>query len=113
MIYFGFAVADSMFPAQCVCQRRPLTVEETKEILTNEEVKFCLNPSHRPTIEVARKMGLAIEIPESAPRVSLQPKDKVVVMSVRGLPRLEGRHEYTEEEINQASFTFGLWEVLS
>jgi hypothetical protein len=28
---------------------------------------------------------------------------------VRGLPRLEDRHEYTEEEVAGATFTFTVW----
>lgn len=32
--------------------------------------------------------------------------DSVVVMGVRGLPRLTDRHEYSEEEVAQATFEF-------
>jgi hypothetical protein len=33
-------------------------------------------------------------------------------MGVRGLPRLEGRHEYTEEEIAAATFSFSEYTVV-
>lgn len=32
-------------------------------------------------------------------------------MGVSGLPRLEGRHEYTQAEIDGAKFDFSLWTV--
>ena len=109
--FFGFAIADSMFQPSCTVSRKPLSLEEVREILENENVEFCLNPSHAPTVEAAKKMGLCIRIPESAPRVALKPGDSVLVMSIRGLPRLEGRHEYTEEEVAKATFSFGVWTV--
>ena len=41
----------------------------------------------------------------------LKSGDAVVVMGVRGLPRLTDRHEYTSEEVASASFTFSLYTV--
>lgn len=112
--YFGFAVADSMFPASCNASRRPLEVEEVKRIM-EEGYTSCCNPQHRPTNAAAKeRYGIDIAVPEKAPIVSLKAGDKVIVMSVRGLPRLEeNRHEYTHEEISRATFTFGLWTVVS
>ncbi len=109
--FFGFAIADSMFPPVCNVSRKPISLREAKEVLENEKVEFCLNPSHAPTVEAAKKLGLKIEIPEAAPKVSLKSGDNVLVMSIRGLPRLEGRHEYTEEEVARATFSFGIWTV--
>jgi hypothetical protein len=108
--FFGFAIADSMFPVTCTISRKPLTIEEVKEKLAGAQM--CLNPSHKPTIDAAvERFGLPITIPEKAPLVNLTSGDSVIVLSVRGLPRLEGRHEYTEEEIAKATFTFGEWTV--
>ena len=45
------------------------------------------------------RFGIDVVIPEKPPIVSLHPGDSVIVMAVRGLPRLEGRHEYTPEEV--------------
>lgn len=110
--YFGFAVADGMFPSNCSVTRRPLSVEEVRDLLQQEYISCC-NPSHAATIAAARtRYGLNISVPEKAPHVALKVGDKVAVMSVRGLPRLsESRHEYTEEEIEKATFAFGLWTV--
>lgn len=111
--YFGFAVADSMFPAEAVAARNPLTVEEVKNLL-DAGYESCCNPQHRSSLDAAKaRYGLDIAVPEKAPLVALRPGDHMVVMSVRGLPRLEeNRHEYTEAEIARAAFIFGLWQVL-
>ncbi len=105
--YFGFAIADSMFPAFCRIEKRQLTPELAKHGI--EHATPCLNPSHIAAMR--ERFGLDVAIPEKAPIVSLQPGDSVIVMSVRGLPRLEGRHEYTPEEIAAASFAFSEYEV--
>lgn len=110
--YFGFAIADGMFPPTCMARRHPLTVEEVRALLPG--ATMCLNPSHTPTIAAAvHRFGLPISVPDAAALVTLEPGDQVIVMSVRGLGRLEGRTEYTAEEIARATFAFGLWEVTS
>ena len=110
--YFGFAVADGMFPVICTATRHPLTAEEVANLLA-EGYTSCCNPQHQATLVAAKaRYGLDVEVPAKAPIVSLVVGDQVVVMSVRGLPRLEeNRHEYTEDEIAKASFVFGLWTV--
>lgn len=37
--------------------------------------------------------------------------DCEIVMGVRGLPRLTDRHEYTDEEIAEATFSFSIYTV--
>lgn len=104
--YFGFAIADSMFPAECRISKRQLTVEMVKIGIANGAIP-CLNPSHTATIAAMReRFGIVVTIPEKAPLVNLQAGDSVIVLSVRGLPRLEGRHEYTQEEVTGATFSF-------
>lgn len=103
--FFGFALADSMFQGDCNIERKVLTVDQVRAMAG--EFTPCLNPSHKPTIDAMRsRFGIEVDIPETPPRVSLEPGDSVVVMGVRGLPRLTDRHEYTEEEIAQAAFSF-------
>lgn len=111
--YFGFALADSMFPATCEMIRHPLSVQSVDWLLRDGPVEFCLNPSHVPTIEAARsRFGLEIQVPEVAPNVTLERGDSLILMSVRGLPRLGAdRKEYTTEEISSATFSFGIWTV--
>lgn len=111
MIYFGFALADSMFAGDCTITRRTLSVEEVKT-LVEQSIKPCLNPSHKATIDAMRsRFGIEVAIPDTPPRVALGLRDSVVVMGVRGLPRLTDRHEYTEEEIAKATFSFAMYTV--
>lgn len=114
-IFFGFALADSMFAnmeSGTNIRRNTLTAEEVKRMAEAGELTPCLNPSHQATIDAMRKRyGIEMEIPETPPRVSVGHGDSVVVMGVRGLPRLTDRHEYTEEEIASASFQFSMYTV--
>lgn len=112
-VYFGFAVSDSMFSGDIEMSRSVIDVDAVK-FLVKQGVVPCLNPSHVATIAAMReRFGIDVEIPEKAPIVSLDVGDRLIVMSVRGLPRLGAdRHEYTEAEIDSATFTFSIWEVL-
>lgn len=112
-VFFGFALADSMFNGDVQIARRSLTVEQVRE-LVEEGVVPCLNPSHVATISAMKaRYGLEVAIPEKAPQVALGIGDSVIVMGVRGLPRLDAtRHEYTTEEIDGATFSFSIYTVL-
>ncbi len=110
-IYFGFALADSMFSGDCTISRRQISAEEVKEIM-ERGVESCLNPSHSATIDAMKeKYGIEVAIPTAPPRVSLGSGDSVVVMGVRGLPRLTDRHEYSTDEIAKATFSFSIYTV--
>ena len=112
-MYFGFALADSMFSGTCTIERRVLTVDEVRDLAKAGTLVPCLNPSHAATIDAMRsRFGIDVEIPETPPRVSVGSGDSVIVMGVRGLPRLTDRHEYTEEEIASATFNFSLYSVV-
>ena len=109
--YFGFALADSMFGGKCTIKRRSLSVDEVRA-LVEQGVEPCLNPSHSTTIDAMRaRFGIDVSIPETPPRVAIGVGDSVIVMGVRGLPRLTDRHEYNEEEIAQATFSFAQYSV--
>ena len=109
--YFGFALADSMFNGDYTIVRKALTADEVKAMV--KELTPCLNPSHKATIDAMQaRFGIEVEIPEQPPRVSVGIGDSVVVMGVRGLPRLTDRHEYTEEEIAAATFSFSMYTVI-
>lgn len=120
-LYFGFGISDAMFNGDVTLKRKDLKQdgEYVNHILKNpqhawcEETVICLNPSHKATIDaMVKRYGIeGIAIPEVAPRVSLEDGDVLVVMSPRGLPRLQDRHEYTDEEIANASFNFAAYTV--
>ena len=109
--FFGFALADSMFVGDCNITRRTLPVDEVRALVA-QDVESCCNPSHSATINAMHsRFGIDVSIPETPPRVALGFGDSIVVMGVRGLPRLTDRHEYTEEEIASATFTFAMYTV--
>ena len=110
--FFGFALADSMFAGDCSIVRTKITHEEVKKMAENGELIPCLNPSHAATIAAMRKrFGIEVAIPETPPQVTLSMGDSLIVMGVRGLPRLTDRHEYSTEEIDAATFTFSKYTV--
>jgi hypothetical protein len=112
--FFGFAIADSMFPNTCTVNRDPLTLEEFITILKTNSITSCCNGSHESTVSALNSLlpsGVTIQIPETPPMVKLSKGDRIIVMSVRGLPRLTDNRHYTDEEINNASFVFGTWTV--
>ncbi|PIR93823.1 hypothetical protein COT97_04695 [Candidatus Falkowbacteria bacterium CG10_big_fil_rev_8_21_14_0_10_39_11] len=109
--YFGFALADSMFVGECTIDRHELTIEDVRRHVTHG-VTPCLNPSHQATIAAMRsRFGLDVAIPANPPRVELRSGDSLIVMGVRGLPRLTDRHEYSEAEIAAATFRFSFYYV--
>lgn len=104
-VFFGFALADSMFSDGTIV-RRSLDVDAVRDVLS-QGVTSCCNPSHIATINAMRsRFGIDVAIPETPPRVALADGDSVIVMGVRGLPRLTDRHEYTEDEVAKATFVF-------
>ncbi len=110
-IYFGFALADSMFAHDGMISRRTLSIEEVRAKVAGGVESAC-NPSHEATIRAMRaRFALDVAIPATPPRVSLGSGDSVIVMGVRGLPRLTDRHEYTEEEVDKATFVFSEYTV--
>ena len=109
-LFFGFALADSMFTQDCVIRRTSLSIDAVRECLPSAIP--CLNPSHTATIDAMRsRFGIDVAIPERPPQVSLESGDSLVVMGVRGLPRLTDRHEYTQDEIEAATFSFTRYDM--
>lgn len=119
-VYVGLAISDSMFPEECSVSRRPCPPPLAMKLLQEptqdapEPVVNCCNVSHTATLLALKErfgIDLLSSIPSVPPKVMLQSGDVLLVLSVRGLPRMVDRHEYTKEEIQQATFQFGLWEV--
>ena len=112
MTFFGFALADSMFAGDCNITRQGIDAATVRAMAENGELVPCLNPSHRPTIDAMHsRFAIDVEIPTTPPQVKLESGDRLVVMGVRGLPRLTDRHEYTEDEIASATFNFSVYTV--
>ena len=101
-----------MFAGNCSIERKSLDVEQVRELVA-QGITPCLNPSHAATIAAMReRFGIDVPIPAAPPQVTLGVGDAVVVMGVRGLPRLTDRHEYTSEEIEKATFAFSIYTVV-
>ena len=100
-----------MFAEDCTITRRILSVEDVRAKVAAGVESAC-NPSHGATINAMRaRYALEVAIPATPPRVSLGTGDSVIVMGVRGLPRLTDRHEYTDEEVAKATFVFSEYTV--
>lgn len=111
-LYFGFAVADSMFPSESLIKKEQFDVVNDKNEI--EAAFNCCNSTHTATILAANnKFGLNLVIPEKPPQVSLQIGDSLIVMGVRGLPRLTDNRHYTQEEIDSATFVFSKYTVVA
>ncbi len=109
--YFGFALGDSMFSGDVAIRRQSLTSVQVKEEVAKGVIPCC-NPSHSATIHAMQsRFGIDVVIPDTPPRVNLLHGDAVIVMGVRGLPRMTDTHEYTAEEIAQATFQFAKYTV--
>lgn len=109
--YFGFALADGMFEGDCTISRKTVDAQYIRE--RTGDLIPCLNPSHQATIDAMRqRFGIDVAIPDAPPLVKVGKHDSLIVMGVRGLPRLTDRHEYTADEIASATFVFTLYTVL-
>ena len=112
--FFGFGLAPSMFDGNGTLEFRQLSADEARGLIAEATekgtLKSCLNPSHVATIDAMRsRYDIDVLVPEKAPFANLMAGDSLVTMGVRGLPRLEDRHEYTKEEVASATFTFTVW----
>ncbi len=119
-VYVGLAMADSMFPESCQVERTPCLLPLAMKLLqpptdeAPEKVVNCCNSGHASTLSALKArygIDLASTVPLTPPKVALLPGDCLVVLSVRGLPRLTDKREYSAEEIAKATFAFGLWTV--
>lgn len=112
-MFFGFALADSMFSGDVTIKRQVLSLDEVHQYLADPTLVVCLNPSHVATIQAMRnRFGIDVVIPDHPPQVQLGVGDDLIVMGVRGLPRLTDRHEYTDQEIEAATFNFTMYAVV-
>jgi hypothetical protein len=110
--FVGLALSSTMFEGEYLIARLVLGLGRVKHLLSGEIVS-CLNPSHTATIEALRqKYGIEIPIPESAPKVTLEPGDTLVVLSARFSRRLAEGERYSAEEIATATFEFVAYAVI-
>lgn len=109
--YFGFTFSAAMLHLPAAVSFEEVNVTEHKTAI--EAAISCVNPTHTATIEALEfRFNITVEIPEVAPRVQLNAGDLIYILQVFGLPRLGGdRKEYSEEEVENASFKLILAKV--
>lgn len=110
--YFGFAIADGMLAHkdEATITKQALDADTAKALI--ESAVSCVNASHAATIDaMTQRYGINVEIPEKPPSIMLNSGDVLIVMEVRGLPRLTENRHYTTEEIEQATFKFSRYDV--
>ena len=109
--FIGLAIADGMFGENATVTRRPLSIDEARELI-GAGVVSCCNPSHKTTLDALQtKFAITVPVPEKAPFVKLTIGDRVIVMSARFTRRLNEGETWTAEDVAKAEFKFGLWEV--
>jgi len=112
-IYISLAFADSMVAPDAQLKRTPLSVEQVREILSNEKIVSGLNPSHVSTISsLESKHKIIVPVPEKAPMIKLGVGDKLIIMSARFPRRLNEGETWSQEDVDKTIFAFGVWEVV-
>ena len=110
-IYLSFNIADSMFEGESVVARKPLTPERFGEIVRKPGIISCLNGSHATTIKALEsRYNIIVHVPTDPPRILLKPKDFIIVISLRGLPRKTAGYQYDDGDLENATFSFALWQ---
>lgn len=111
-IYFGFAIADGMFNEIANVSRRSLDITDPETKKRIENAIPAINKFHTATVKAMKvRFGIEVNVPETPPKITLDIGDEMIVMSVRGLPRLTENRHYTGKEIANAEFSFGAWYV--
>ena len=115
-VFVGLALSSTMVKGDAVITRQLLTIEQVTEILSRYEDKVvsCCNPSHEATLAaIQMRFGINIRVPSTAPKISLDYGDSLVVLSAKFGRRLSGGGHYTQEDIDRAEFEFVLYHVLN
>lgn len=111
--FVGLAMSSTMFAEEALLVRMPIGAQRVMDIAESEECVSCVNPSHAATIDALReKFGITLPIPETAPKVSLEPGDTLVVLSARFSRRLAEGERYSAEEVAAATFEFVAYAVI-
>lgn len=115
--YVSFALADSMFNGKySTIERQQINEDLAKNLINSAKndgtFTPCFNPSHVATLEaIEARFSIHLGHLDKPPVVQLNEGDILLVIGVRGLPRLTDRHEYTSDEIAKATFNFTVYNV--
>ena len=118
-VYVSFSMSNTMFTGigKGTVTRENVSVDYLKKLFAEYGVIVSAKPSQRALLErVNETYDLGLEIPEKLNLFQLSEQHRrLVVVNVAGLRRKDGSllPEYTEEELDEATFTFVKYYVQS
>lgn len=118
-VYVSFSMSNTMLTGigKGTITREDVSADYLKDLFQKYGVIVSAKPEQRRLLErVNETYGLDLEIPENLRIIQLSEKNRrLVVISVQGLRRHNGSllPEYTEEEFQEATFSFVKYYVQS
>ena len=111
-VYVSFSLSNTMFSGigKGTITREDVSVDYLKDLFKKYGVIVSAKPEQRRLLERINCLyDLGLEIPENLKIIQLSEKNRrLVVINVQGLRRQNGSllPEYTEEEFQEATFSF-------
>ena len=118
-VFVSFSLSNTMFSGigKGTITREEVSADYLKDLFSKYGVIVSAKPEQRKLLELVNSTyDLGLEIPESLKLFQLSEKNRrVVIISVQGLRRHNGSllPEYTEEEFQEATFSFVKYYVQS
>ena len=111
-VYVSFSLSNTMFSSlgKGTITREDVSVDYLKALFAKHGVIVSAKPEQRKFLERINCLyDLGLELPENLKIIQLSEKNRrLVVINVQGLRRQNGSllPEYTEEELQEATFSF-------
>ena len=118
-VFVSFSLSNTMFSGigKGTITREEVSADYLKDLFSKYGVIVSAKPEQRKLLELVNSTyDLGLEIPETLKLFQLSEKNRrVVIISVQGLRRHNGSllPEYTEEEFQEATFSFVKYYVQS
>lgn len=118
-VFVSFSLSNTMFSGigKGTITREEVSADYLKDLFSKYGVIVSAKPEQRKLLELVNSTyDLGLDIPESLKLFQLSEKNRrVVIISVQGLRRHNGSllPEYTEEEFQEATFSFVKYYVQS
>ena len=118
-VFVSFSLSNTMFSAlgKGTITREDVSADYLKELFNKYGVVVSAKPEQRKLLERVNTIyDLNLDIPENLKIIQLSEKNRrLVLISVQGLRRQNGSllPEYTEEEFQEATFSFVKYYVQS
>ena len=114
MLYLNFTFSSGMLSRGDVrIFKKDLTLKEARDLISQNKIKVCANPSHKETFEVLRKRyKIELEIPPKPIKVILKKGDELIVAQIANLPRLSNNHQYEKSLLKKARINFLLIKII-